>query len=158
MSPKLRHRHPNLFKTILVVGLSNLVIAGFTLFNSPKASISFTRITSISLVHQSYFWYILFFFAAVLCLFGALTTKYILARIGLIFSAAIGGFLALGFWLSYFSAGVIGISAPVIWTFYTLICIINSSEPTVNPLSAVLQQNIHTTIMNEVHTKELENV
>lgn len=154
----LSRKHPNLFKMILLVAVCNLIIAGFTLFDSPRASLSFTRITSITVFHEPAFWYISFGLAGILCLIGALTTKYTLARVGLIISAAIGGFLALGFWLSYFTAAKsVGISAPVIWTFYTLICIINSSEPSVNPLSAVLQQDIHKTLSTKKHAKELDN-
>lgn len=151
--PPLRKRHPNLFKTILLVGVSNLIIATFTLLDSPRAAISFTRITSIAFVHHPKFWFVLFFIAALMCLHGALTPKYQMARVGLVLSAAIGGFLAIGFWISYFSTGTIGVSAPVIWSFYTLVCIINSSEPTVNPLSVVLQQDIHKTLSGEKHTK-----
>lgn len=157
MTPQLWQKHPNLFKTILLIGISNMIIAGFTLFDSPRASLSFMRITSIGIVHQAYFWYVLFFIASILCLHGALTTKYLMARIGLVFSAAIGGFLALGFWLSYFSARVVGISAPVIWSFYTIICIINSSEPTINPLSVALQQDIHKTLVTEQHVEDSKN-
>ncbi len=153
----LRKKHPNLFRTILLTGVCNLTIAGFTLFDSPKASLSFIRITSISLVHHATFWYVAFFIAGLLCMHGALTTKYIMARLGLILSAAIGGFLAIGFWLAYFSTGTVGISAPVIWTFFTIICIINSSEPTINPLSVALQQDIHKTLATEEHIEGVEN-
>lgn len=156
--PSLSKKHPNLFKSVLLVGICNLIIAGFTLFDSPRASLSFTRITSIAVVHQPSFWYIAFGIAGVLCLIGSLTTKYQLARVGLVLSAAIGAFLALGFWLSYFSAvKSVGISAPVIWTFFTLVCIINSNEPTVNPLSVVLQQDIHKTLSTEQHNEGIEN-
>lgn len=153
--PPLSRKHPTLFKSVLLVACSNLIIAGFTLFDSPRASLSFTRITSIALVHEPLFWFTAFFIAGVICLHGALTTKYSMARAGLIMSAAIGAFLALGFWLSYFSANIVGISAPVIWSFYTLICIINSSEPMVNPLSAALQQDIHKTL--DEHHNGLKN-
>lgn len=156
--PPLSKKHPNLFKSILLVAICNLVIAGFTFFDSPRASLSFTRISSIALVHQPAFWYTTFAVAGVLCLLGSITPKYQFARVGLVFSAAIGAFLALGFWLSYFTAvKSVGVSAPVIWTFYTLVCIINSNEPTVNPLSVVLQQDIHQTLSTEQHNEGLKN-
>lgn len=145
---RLRIKHPNLFKMILLVGISNLVIAMFTAFDSPRASTSFTRIASIDLVHRPSFWVVIFLVSGLMCLAGACSTKYQYARFGLILSAAVGSFLALGFWLSYFSIGTVGISAPVIWTFYSIVCIIYSSEPSVNPLSALLQQDIHSTISN----------
>lgn len=152
MIPQLARKHPNLFKTILLVGTSNLLIALFEILDPKRASISFNRITSIALVHRPAFWATLFTVAAAFCLGGIFTHKYQLARVGLMISAAIGAFLSIGFWVSYFSTSVIGISAPIIWTFYALICIINSSEPTANPLSAALQQDIHQTLATERHT------
>jgi hypothetical protein len=147
---KLWRKHPTLFKTILLIAISNLLISAFTLFDSPKASLSFTRITTIGALHSPAFWYISFAFTGVFCLHGALTSKYFMARVGLALSSALGGFLAIGFWLSYFtSPKAVGISAPVVWSFYTLICIINSAEPAANPLSATLQQNIHKTIAKD---------
>jgi hypothetical protein len=154
--PPLLKRHPNLFKTIMAIGVSNLVIAIFTMVDSDRASISFKRITSIELIHQPWFWIAAFVLAAGFCIYGALSTKYQMAKIGLVLSAAMGAFLALGFWVSYFTTGTIGISAPVVWTFYALICIINSSEPNVNPLSVALQQDIHKTIATENHIEGLK--
>lgn len=153
---RLYKKHPTLFRTVFLIGLTNLVIALFTLFDSPRASISFTRITSIPFFHQPAFWIVIFGLAGIMCMHGAFTSKYAMARVGLVLSAAIGSFLAIGFWLSYFSANIVGISAPVIWMFYTIICIINSSEPDMNPLSAVLQQDIHRTLLKGEHEKEKE--
>jgi hypothetical protein len=159
MGVSLHKKHPNLFRMILLVAVSNLTIASFVALDSPKASISFTRILSIGLVHHPIFWVTLFTVSGILLLLGSFgCNKYMFARIGLVMSAGIGSFLALGFWLSYFSGNVVGVSAPVIWTFYTFVCIINSSEPTVNPLSATLQQNIHTTLQDETHTNGVNNV
>jgi len=156
-SVALRNKHPNLFRTILLVAVSNLMIAAFMILDSPRASISFTRITNIALVHMPIFWITFFGISGIMCMHGALTTKYVVARIGLVLSAGIGAFLALGYWLSYFSTHAVGISAPVIWTFYALICIINSSEPSINPLSVALQQEIHKTLATDEHKEDLKN-
>lgn len=150
--PLFKH-HPNLFRVLVGIAVVNIIMAIMLINDDPQRLINFRRLPEQGIVPPLSFWAFLFGMAGLMILVGAfLRGRYAWARRGLIISAAVGGFWAFGFIIQYMQGTILGISAPLLWSFYTYICITATNEPSLNPLSAVLQQDISTTLQNDSHT------
>lgn len=154
----LARLHPNLFRVIMGIAGVNIVMAALLLSDSPERLINFRRLPEQGIVPPLSFWAIMFGIAGIAIIYGALKKgAYKWARRGLIVSAAVGGFWAFGFTLQYFAGTILGISGPLLWSFYTYIAIAATNEPALNPLSAALQQDIHKTLHDSSHTDGASN-
>lgn len=142
----LGFRHPNLFKTLLSIVFVNFTIAFFLVTGEAQNLINFSKIPDQGIVPPLWAWAIGFFVAGLFVLGGVFTKYYRLTRYGLTMCAGIGAFWAFGFIINYLTGEIRGISAPILWTFYTLICMTVASEPAANPLSATLQHDIKATM------------
>lgn len=148
----LPFRHPNLFKTLLAIVFVNFLVGGALIFGDPRELLGFSKLPTAGIIPPLGFWGIVFVITGLMILIGATTTRvYRLARYGLIVSAAVGAFWGFGFIIQFYVHNGVGISPPILWIFYTMICITASSEPTANPLSQVLQNDIHTTLQTKEH-------
>lgn len=145
--------HPNLLRINGAIAFVNFVMAILLFVDDPQRLINFRRLPESGIVPPLPFWGVLFGFAGLLIVIGIVRNWTSWTRQGLVISSAIGGFWAFGFIIQYWSGTILGISAPLLWLFYTYIAITATKEPFVNPLSAALQQDIHTTLHNDVHTE-----
>ncbi len=152
----LGFRHPNLFKTLLSIVFVNFAIAFFLLTGEAQNLINFSKIPEKGIVPPLWVWAIVFAISGGLILSGILSKYYRLARYGLVMCAGLGAFWAFGFVINYLTGDIKGISAPILWTFYTLICMTASNEPAANPLSATLQHDIRAT-MDDHESKVKKN-
>lgn len=150
----LAKRHPNLFLYLLAIVFANFMLAYFLNTGSPQQLINFAKLPEKGIIPPLWFWGDIFGVAGVLILVGALSKYYRFARWGLIISAGIGFFWGYGFIINFLTGDIRGITAPVMWPFYVMMCIITSREPTANPLSAALQNDIRSTITQ--HTNQVK--
>lgn len=152
MATTLPFRHPNLFKTLMAIVFVNFLIGVALIFGTPQDLLGFSKLPAAGIITPLGFWGIIFIVTGLMILIGSLKTSfYKVTRMGLIASAAVGGFWGFGFVIQFYVHNGVGISPPILWIFYSMICITASSEPTANPLSQVLQNDIHTTLQTKEH-------
>ena len=158
MKDSIIYTHPNLFKTLLSIVFVNLSIGVLLMTGEVQNLIGFTKLPKDGIIPPLPFWGFVFIIAGLLICIGIARKKnYKFTRLGLTISAAIGGFWAFGFVINYLTGAIHGISAPILWAFYTLICMTVSKEPDANPLSVVLQKDIHETLQNKSHRDHVLN-
>lgn len=145
----LRVKHPNLFKMLMLIVGVNLIISIALITFPPLTLIAFRQLPERGIIPPLWFWGIIFGVAGLTILYGVLSNKFRWTRRGLIASSAVGSFWSFGFIMQFIAGTIPGISAPLLWTFYTGICIITAGEPAVNPLSALLSKDIHDTLVTE---------
>lgn len=154
---KMAKTHPNLLRITGAIAFVNFVMGILLAIDDPQRLINFRRLPESGIVPPLPFWGAVFFVAGLLLTYGLIRNKPNWTRQGLVVSAAVGGFWAFGFIIQYYSGDILGISAPLLWTFYTYIAITATKEPFVNPLSAALQQDIHTTLQSARHRDHILN-
>lgn len=135
----VRVRHPKLFRNLMAICFVNIVISAAILFGSYQLVISFRNVPATPIFPPLWFYTLFWLIGAAMILFGSLKPKeYKWARRGLVLSSMVGAFWAFGFWASLVNGTTVGISAPLFWTFYTIIVYTSITEPPINPITASL--------------------
>lgn len=139
----LKQAHSTLFWLLVVMAAMLLVLAGFLIFEDGDKVIAYTRSRPDRQLIPLPAWGTLFAINALLFLRGAFSRNggYKWARYGLIYGAILGGYWAAGFWLVFLQGTILGVSAPVLWTMYCLICVVLCKEPAINPVTLALMQH-----------------
>lgn len=139
LHPPTRKSHPTLFKLVCTLAAVNLIISIFLILGSPQALINFSRFPETGIVPPLYVYSIGWIIAAWMLMHGLKgNSSYRWTRRGLTLSAMIGGFWAFGFWTSFITGRILGISAPLLWSFYSAVCVVITGEPAINPLSVLI--------------------
>jgi len=135
--------HPTLFKLITLLAVTNFAISVFLIFGDAQALINFNKFPEGGIFPPLWFYASMWTLAGFWLLYGLKGNGgYKWTRRGLTLSGMVGGFWAFGFWTSFVSGTILGVSAPLLWSMYSAFCVIMTGEPVINPLAAVVSNNL----------------